>query len=121
MNNQKDWTRKKLLSLPERKWDEVKDYYSVIVVPTGKKHPDSGYALMAIVGCNGYTEPYEIAAYCDIIQFSGEPMDKLRCDMFDANRCVRFYSIIPNYMFRVGISISTVDIELIEKVIRKIE
>lgn len=38
---------------------------------------------MALIGCNERFEPYEIAAYCDNIQWSAKlPEYNLRCDMF---------------------------------------
>ena len=43
----KEMKIKELRNLPFRKWDEVKTYKSIVVVPSGKKH-DSGWALMYI-------------------------------------------------------------------------
>jgi divalent metal cation (Fe/Co/Zn/Cd) transporter len=38
--------RKDLLQLPSKKWDEVKTYRSLLLVPTGKKH-SSGFSFIA--------------------------------------------------------------------------
>ena len=59
-------TRKQYLELPRRDWDKKKQYTAVIVVPTYKIH-DSGFRLMALVGCGDDHKPYEIAAFCDDI------------------------------------------------------
>lgn len=59
--------KKELLDLPVRKWDDVKSYDSIIVCPTAMRH-ESGYRLMAIIGCVSL-EPIEIAAYCDDLNF----------------------------------------------------
>lgn len=60
-------TRKKLLTLPNRIWNKISEYDSLLLVPTGKKH-DSGYSLLAIVGVNQRI-PVEISAYCDDISW----------------------------------------------------
>lgn len=113
MENGDNLTRKQLLSLPERNWNEVKKYYSVIVVPTGKKHY-SGYALMALVGCNDNLDPYEIAAYCDDIQWMTEVTRYgFRCDMFYKNSCIRFHS--SEFDFQIGTSLSTTEIKMIKR------
>lgn len=105
---------KDLLSLPERDWLTESKYDSLIVVPTNEKH-DSGFRLMAIVGCINAI-PKEIAAYCDdMIIFSTKlqkPYDSIHCDMILSN-CIRFWSNI--YNFKVGASLSSTDINLIRK------
>lgn len=113
MENGENLTRKQLLSLPERKWNEIKKYHAVIVVPTGKKH-SSGFALMALIGCNGNGEPYEIAAYCDDIQWITEVTRYgLRCDMFYKNCCLRFHS--REFCFQISASLSTTEIKMIKR------
>lgn len=43
------YTRKELLSIPKRKWNEtLADVVGVYVIPSGKKH-DSGFACMDFV------------------------------------------------------------------------
>lgn len=116
--NGENLTRKQLLNLPERNWDEVKEYSAVIVVPTGKKH-DSGYALMAIVGCDENCKPCEIAAYCDDIQWLTRITEHgFRCDMFYKNSCLRFHSC--EFNFQIGESLSTTPIKMSKKLKSKI-
>lgn len=110
MAKNKNMTRKELLNLPRRKWNEVSDYNAILIVPDYSIH-DSGYRLMAIIGCDEHWNPKEIAAYCDdinwISQEKTKPLFGVRTDMF-TNNIIRFHS---NYVkFRVGISLSTTDI-----------
>jgi hypothetical protein len=122
-------TRKQLLALPQRKWDVVTVYDSVYIVPTGKKH-DSGYATMAIIGVS-YVEKHEvgeIAACCDDINWSfpikhpydvirpGRHSTILRTDMFFPSNIIRMWGSGKAYFsgrFKVGISLSSTDIELV--------
>lgn len=46
-------TRKQLLSLPERNWDRVATYHSLLVLPAANKH-DSGWQNIVIIGCDTY-------------------------------------------------------------------
>lgn len=65
---------------------------------------------MALIGCNERFEPYEIAAYCDNIQWSAKlPEYDLRCDMFFGNNCLRFYS--REFIFVIEQSLSTTEIK----------
>ena len=105
-------TRKQFLELPVRAWNETKDYSAIIVVPTGRKH-DSGFALMALVGCDEKGVPSEIAAYCDDIQWITKvTVYGFRCDMFYKNRCLRFHS--NEFKFRVGRSLSTTEVGFVK-------
>lgn len=56
------WTFKELMSLPHRDWQLHSTYSSVLIISTRKVH-DSGYAMMAIIGCQK-SIPIEIAATC---------------------------------------------------------
>lgn len=61
--NWNEMSRKDLLALPTRKWDaDYVEYDSLVLLSTRKKH-DSGYAMIAIIGCRKY-EPVEIAVQC---------------------------------------------------------
>jgi hypothetical protein len=109
--------KKELLDLPVRKWDDVKSYDSIIVCPTAKRH-ESGYRLMAIIGCVSL-EPIEIAAYCDDLNFlifdKVEPdyyPSPFRADMILSN-CIHFHS--NHYRFQVGLSLSSTDIAIIKQ------
>ena len=70
------YTKKELLKLPQRKWEEWSEYDAVLFVNTRMKH-DSGYNLFAIVGCIG-GEPKEIAGYMDDFRLDVEDFRKDR-------------------------------------------
>lgn len=68
-----NWSHKELMALPVRKWDEEKEYDSLMLVSTRKKH-DSGWAVIAIIGVYD-GQPSEIAcACCDDIEWKLPPM-----------------------------------------------
>lgn len=49
----KDWrefSKNELLKLPQREWDKVGEYMSILFVATAQQH-ESGYNLFAIIGC----------------------------------------------------------------------
>lgn len=108
--------RKELLSLPLKKDSNIKEYESIIVVPTNRKH-DSGWRLMALIGIEKIDKVYtptEIIGYCDDINlilpnkcYSYEP---IRYDMLLSN-CIRMWS--RNYVFKVGMCLSSTDIYVI--------
>lgn len=117
-------SRKALLALPIRKWDQVSEYDSLYIVPTGKKH-DSGYSIMAIVGRVG--DKAHIAAHCDDI---GWTMPKehpygsilphrnkmiMRTDCLFPSGIIHMWASGEHYFkgrFRVGASLSSTDVEL---------
>lgn len=112
-DNGENMIRKQLLALPCRAWNDVKDCFCIIVVPTGKKH-GSGWMLMAIIGCNENCEPYEIAAYFDDIQWETQQTKYgFRTDMFYKNGCIRFHS--REFKYQVGASLSTTEIKMVKK------
>ncbi len=84
--------RKVLDGLPVRDWQAESTYDSLMIVPSGKMH-DSGYHLIAIVGCRKNV-PVEIAAYCDDIGVH-VPMPSPR---YGSDKQ------FSNYMFRVDMS-----------------
>lgn len=115
-------TKEELLNLPTRAWDEEKDYTAIIVVPTDELH-DSGWRLMALVGCTSkdgdHCMPTEIAAYCDDIQWNSEGADPthlkfwdMDCDMFPDTNFIRFHSFTNK--FRVGMSLSSTTIKIVK-------
>ena len=106
-------TRKQYLELPRRDWDKKKQYTAVIVVPTYEIH-DSGFRLMALVGCGDDHKPYEIAAFCDDICWdTPDGFNAMDCDMFPDN-IIRFHSI-ADCVFEIGESLSSTHIRLIPK------
>lgn len=126
--NKKKITRKFLLTLPNRAWDKETVYDSLFIVPTYKLH-DSGYKLQAIIGVN-YLNKFqeaEIAAICDDICWSmpkvhpygklGGSVNKmiLRTDCYPTG-IFRMWGSGEHYFkgkFKVGISLSSTDVELI--------
>jgi hypothetical protein len=106
----KEWTREELLRLPVRSWDAVGKYKSIVIVPTDELH-DSGWRLMAIIGCDDDNEPKEIAAFCDDIQWLTPRTDwGLNCDMLPRCNCMRFHSW--EFSFVVGMSLSTTEVHV---------
>ena len=113
--------QKDLLSLPLKpSFSEIHTYESIIVCPTRRKH-DSGWRLMALIGCkliDGRTIPVHIIGYCDDINWRCETVmvvdtiKAIRCDM-TLSSCIRFWS--NDFNFKVGIVVSSTDIFLLPK------
>jgi hypothetical protein len=116
--------RKNLLKLPVRNWTEDSTYYSILIVPTGKKH-DSGWALMAIVGTNEKFRPIEIAAYCDDINWiipeastsipvrgDNYYISDIHSDMHYPSNVMQMWSRVGK--FKVGMSLSSTEITFIK-------
>lgn len=120
----KEWfnfTKEELLKLPERKWDKVGIYMSVLFVNTKRKHY-SGYNLFTVIGCEDGIHPTEICGYMDEFRF--DPFwkdkglsDKLFCSdiAFDCSMkgVFRMYS---RRKIHVGVNISTTNWWLGERV-----
>ena len=114
------WSYKELMALPFRKWDEEKEYESLLLISTRKKH-DSGWAVMAIIGVrNG--QPEEIAcACCDDIEWKLPPMKTFGCGrwyigQFRTDCALRSGAIHAwqnDAKFRVGKALSSTTIEMI--------
>lgn len=104
--------QKDLRLLSVRKWDEVKKYEKLYLIPSGKKH-DSGFALMYIVGVNG--KEMEIAATCDDVcwDFSKAQYSDVRNDMLYPSGIVQYWS--NKFYFEVGHSLSSTNVCLVEK------
>ena len=102
--------RKDFLSLPKREWGKVTQYTSVLIVPTGKKH-DSGWHLMAIIGCKDQ-RPIEIAAYCDDVNWLVQS-NRMRTDMTYKSRVCHMWG--NRLIFEVGLSLSSVDVIVKER------
>ena len=111
-------TKKELLKMPIRKWDDTsRQYDKILLVPAGTKH-DSGYMHIAIIGVyvvKGITK-YEIAGYPDDISCLFE-LQKLEGSKFSYAK-VRMDCLYPsgilqyngNGYFTVGEALSSVDI-----------
>lgn len=80
------WTRKELLSLPVKCWQKVGVYSAVMLVPTYEKH-DSGWRLIALVGCDERFNPIEIAGYCDDVNL---------CTNYSLKFCDVHSDIVPS-------------------------
>ena len=63
-------TKKSLLNIPKRKWNEpLKDIHSVYVIPSGRKH-DSGYNCMDFIA-EGPDGLIRFGGGCDDVSFEG--------------------------------------------------
>lgn len=103
---------KELRKLPRRKWDDIKCYDSLMIIPSGLKH-DSGWALIYIIGMKD--DSLEIAAACDDIcwKIPKAIAYDFRTDMYYPGGIVHVWS--RDYQFQVGCSLSSTDVTLIEK------
>lgn len=103
-------TKKELLNLPVKDWREVKEYDSILIVNTRKKH-DSGWAVMSIVGVNNQT-PFEIAApYCDdIIWKFISNTNLLRTNCAFKSGTIHVWG--TKIKFRIGVALSSTEIEI---------
>lgn len=109
-------TRKQLLALPVRKWDSTSVYDSIYIVPSYKKHRDSGYRIMAVVGSMEKRGPVEIAALCDVIDWARERgLDRCAVmnEMDTSTNILHVWS--HTCRFRVGPGISTSPITIIAR------
>lgn len=114
------WTHKELMALPVRKWDDEKEYTSLLIVSTRKKH-DSGWAVIAIIGTRDY-QPEEIAVCCcDDIEWKLPPMKtfggghytigQFRMDCALKSGALHVWQ--REARFKVGIALSSTTIELV--------
>lgn len=109
--NIKEYTRKELLALTRRNWNDVTSYSSILLVPTYDLH-DSGWRLIAIVGCKDDGTPKEIAAFCDVVQWQTIRTDyDISMDMIPQTNICRFHSI--RMKFQVGVSLSSTDVKIV--------
>ncbi|OAE37660.1 hypothetical protein A7J57_08765 [Agrobacterium tumefaciens] len=107
-------TRKELAALPVRDWQTTSEYTDILIMNTGRMHA-SGWALMAIIGCDQGV-PKEIAAYCDDICWKIDPSkpigsSDLRTDMTRAG-IVRMHGYAS---YRVGHSLSSTDVTIFNR------
>ena len=106
-----EYTRKELLALPHRNWNDVTSYSSILLVPTYKLH-DSGWRPIAIVGCKDDGTPKEIAAFCDDVQWQTIRTDYgISMDMIPKTNICRFHS--RRMRFQVGVSLSSTDVKIV--------
>lgn len=104
--NLNQWSRKDLLSLPERAWGDISQYDSVLILGTRRKH-DSGWGIMAIIGVIDHV-PVEIACQCcDDIAWSGS-MFRTDC----AFRSGALHAWRRGSKFVVGYATSSIEIEI---------
>jgi hypothetical protein len=113
------WGRDELFSLPTRAWGEESVYDSVMLLSTRRKH-DSGWAIIAIIGVRD-GQPVEIAcACCDDIEWklpqpvicASHIIGQMRMDC--ALRSGAMHAWARGAKFRVGIALSSTDIELLK-------
>ena len=114
------WGRDELLKLPTRAWDAESDYDSLLILSTRRKH-ESGWAIMAIIGVRD-RQPVEIAcACCDDIEWKLPPMvtvgggsfsiGQMRMDC--AMRSGALHAWARKAKFRVGVALSSTEVELL--------
>lgn len=119
-----EWTKKELLSLPVRNWGSESIYDSVLLLSTGRKH-DSGWAMIAIIGVIA-GDPIELATTCsdDIEWISPAPITygpngkysvgQIRMDCARKSGAMQAWSYDSS--FKVGMALSSINIELIPRV-----
>lgn len=103
-------TKRELMNLPVRKWDEVGFYDSVMLLHHGTH--ESGWGLITIIGCMDGA-PVEIAADCadDIVwHFLENP----RMDCASESGAMHFW-LRAGGIFKVGMALSSTDIWLFKK------
>ena len=119
MKRWEDMTKKELLALPNRSWNEEKVYPWVLLVNTKQKH-DSGYNFFAVIGVNP-DNSMEIAAYCDDfrmwpVHYSlSNGVAPIRGFSFDCSMHGVFRIWSNYYNFFVGTSLSTTDFAFVPK------
>ena len=116
-----EWTKKELLALPYREWNQPAEYDTVLILSTGKKHK-SGWAAVAIIGVKAGI-PVEIASACsdDIewklpspVSYSSFSIGQMRMDCAVKSGAMQAWQ--RGVKFRVGIALSSIDIEVIPQV-----
>lgn len=116
------FTRKELLNLNSRGWNDITEYNSVIIFPSEHLH-DSGYRCITVIGVRESLPIEIITQHADDINWmvcnpayrysdGGFPA-QLRMDSLVASYAVHFWG--NNKIFRVGPSLSSLDIEVIHK------
>lgn len=120
------WSHKELMALPVRKWDDEKEYDSLLLLSTRKKH-DSGWAVIAIIGVRDH-RPEEIAcACCDDIEWKLPAMTtfgngrwttgQFRTDC--AFRSGALHAWQRGARFKVGAALSSTTVEMIPNALAK--
>ena len=110
MKNLNKWSRKELLALPERNWQEVKTYSSLLVFSTHRKH-DSGWANMAVIGVvDGY--PKEIITLnSDDIEWNNRHTNLVvRTDCALKSGAIHFW--VSKGKFIVGAALSSLTVKI---------
>jgi len=103
-------TRKDLLSLPQRDWNKVGIYDSLIVYATGHRH-DSGYSCIVIVGCNDRKPVELVTQFSDDIRWMHNGY-KLRSDALLKCRAMHFWINEPHIKFHVGAALSSTEVQM---------
>ena len=105
----KEFKKKELLSLPERKWSEESEYISLLLVSTRLKH-ESGYNCFAVVGCKDGSTPTEIAGYMDDFWCYKQSIHYFHIDA-SMHGVFRLHSLnCGRNMFKVGVNTSSTDL-----------
>ena len=115
MKSLNEWSKKDLMGLPDRDWqDDSRIYDSLLLLSTRKKH-DSGWAIMAIIGVKDGA-PIEIACQCaDDIDWKLPSMPHTYIGQMRTDCCLKSGAIhfwFNKGKFRVGTALSSTDIYL---------
>lgn len=115
------WTRKELLTLPERTWNAVSEYTSVILFPSRDLHA-SGYRHITVIGVRQGIPIEIITESSDDINWmvcsptyhykNGGFPAQMHMDSLVASHAMHFWNV--NTIFRVGASLSSLDIEVLK-------
>lgn len=100
-------TKKELLSIPKRKWDEVlHDVNAIYFIPSKRIH-DSGYICFDLIAVKGknHEEYIGFGGGCDAVKISGDVDICFDCEK--DNGCIRLWSRRP---FSVSVDCSTIEL-----------
>ena len=108
MKSINDYTKKELMSLKHREWNNVSSLYdSVLILPNKEAH-DSGWSTMTIIGIVNQV-PIEICGSCsDDIEWNNKSLLRMDCAL--KSKALHFWSSYGE-KFKVGASLSSVTIE----------
>lgn len=114
MDNWESMTKNQLLALPQRKWNNVKRYNTILLVSTRKKH-SSGFNHYAVIGIN--PNEMEIAAYMDDMSLCNLTTRNMRidCSMKGVFRFWFRHRRDEIIKFEIGESLSSVDITIVQE------
>jgi hypothetical protein len=114
-----EWSRKELLALPARDWEDVAAAYDSLLVFSARRKHDSGWSMIYVVGCREQ-KPVEICCACaddlewvfpDAIRYGDAKeytIGQVRTDCTWPAGILHFW--LRDATFRVGAALSSVTI-----------